>query len=247
MSDEKELENWLDRVSDKVSRNVTIVTPKDIDQDYFLHISKDISVKEFIPFISKRQGDKEDRTIARITVAPMLLGCMIGYANDSYDFLNLIPNGKSEELGYRGGYKIYSVPFKAAIKPANKLVYDSKNSDEHWLVTYSKETVTYKPEPVGKMFYRGIMFVPRKDKLPFMEGTLYVEVTKEEGIPFSKNIFLNKGYHIIDGPIQNHIYSWKDDKVFKVRQIDKAEYLLAKNQSAALLGFTEPVPSYLSW
>jgi len=239
----KKLEVWLEHTSDKVKRNVEIISPDDLKQPFLLHISKDNNIKVFIPAISTRQATSEDRTVPRVTTAPTLLGCIIGYAVSNQDFFN------AKDDNYLGGYKIYALPFEAALKPNGRLVYDQRNSDEHWMIAYDKDTSSITPEKVGRLFYQSIQFVPRKDhgKEPAGEGTLYIEITKEEGIRFSKNIFLDKGFYIVTGPIDRNVNTWQTDSGFKARKIDRAEFMSVKSSVADLLGFTEPQPHYLKW
>ena len=59
---EKQLEDKLSLVNEKVKSNVTIVTPKEVGQDFMLHIAKK-RFKELTPNISKRAGAKEDNTL----------------------------------------------------------------------------------------------------------------------------------------------------------------------------------------
>src|ERR1700741_3061096 len=101
MSPSEELTQWLETVSEKVRKNVTVVTPEEVKQDYFLHISTDTSIKKFVPVIGRRQAYSEDRSVPRVTVAPTLLGCFIGYAKADYDFQNTPSTAKNDQKGYK--------------------------------------------------------------------------------------------------------------------------------------------------
>lgn len=244
----QELDDWLNTASEKVQRNVKIVTPDDLGQDCLLHVSVNTNIREFIPFIGKRQSPQEDRTVPRICVCPTLLGCFIGYGDAETTFLDIAP-GSPTNVGavYKGGWKIYALPFKAALKPSGKLVWDGKHSDEHWLVPYSKDTAVYKGEAAGKAFCHAITLVGRADKIPSGEIILYVEVARDKGIQFSKQHLLTKGCWRITGPLFRNTASPADDKQHVIEEISKSDYSAAKNQTAALLGITDPVPAYLSW
>lgn len=239
----EQLEKWLESAAEKVQRNATIVTPVDIEQDFLLHISTDTAIRKFIPLIGRRQAPSEDRTVPRITVAPTLLGCFIGYAQADGDFRALAADGSKEEDGYKGGWKIYSFPFEAALKPNNKLVYDSAQSDEMWLTSYSPETTEYIPETAGKMFFRSMRLVGRTGKKPYAEVEIFVEISKATGVRWSKNHYLDKGYWKIEGPYQQHVSSWKDDRDFHIKAITREEYLSAKVASADLLS----LPPHQRW
>lgn len=243
MEPSEQLEKWLESAAEKVRRNVTIVTPVDLEQDYLLHISTNTAIRKFVPLIGRRQAPSEDRTVARITVAPTLLGCFIGYAQADGDFRALSADGTKEEDGYKGGWKIYCFPFEAALKPNNKLVYDSSASDEMWLTSYSPETTEYIPETAGKMFFRSMRYVGRSGRKPYAEVEIYIEITKESGVRFSKNHFLDKGYWKVEGPYQQHVSSWKDDREFHVANVTREEYLSAKLASADLLS----LPPHQRW
>jgi hypothetical protein len=253
MSAIEELEDFLETTSEKVRKNVNVITTESSGINSLLHISKDTNLKQFIPRIGTRQGASEDRTIPRITTAPTILGCLIGYVGSKYDFLELMSDGAKENLGYKGGFIIYDFDYAAALKPNNRLVYDSANSDEHWLVSYSKETVEYNPTKAGKVFYKIIRFVSSSGNLPVEEGTLVVEVIKEEGLMFSKNIHLTKGYYVIEGPVANSKSFWNKDTDFRVDKISEEEYKSYKNESAALLSLEDyksslvDKPSYMKW
>jgi hypothetical protein len=242
MSQTDELAQWLETVPEKVRKNVSIVTPVEVKQDFFLHISTATNIKKFIPLIGRRQAYSEDRTVPRVTVAPTLLGCLIGYAKADHDFREYHSTGKPEHGNYKGGWKIYALPFEAALKPNARMVYDAQASDEHWLVSYSRETNEYIPQAAGKMFYRSLRLIGRSGKKPAGEMELYVEVTKEDGLRFSKSHFLNPGYYRVVGPVQENVASWKDDSEYVVTPIDKDDYLSAKNAAADLLGFKDPPP-----
>jgi hypothetical protein len=235
-----------------------VVTPEDLKKDcphesydgsYFLHISNNPNIRKFIPQLTLRGAPSENRDITRVYVAPTLLGCFIGYGQAGSEFANKTADGNDEENGYKGGWKIYALPFRAALKPNRKMCMDQKESDEHWMVTYSPDTTEYIPESAGRVFYHQIVLTGRSKKTPEAWVTMYVEITKEDGLRFSENHFLKKGCYRIEGPEQQHVESWRDDKEFKVVPISRGDYQAAKAQSAALLSYKEleNPPHYLKW
>jgi len=244
MKPEKELETWLETSPEKVRRNVEIVTPETLGSDFLLHISTNSSIKKFTPHIGQRQATSEDRTVPRVTVANTLLGCFIGYSASFHDFSKLASTGKKEEGSYKGGWVIYALPFKAALRPTPKLVYDAKQSGEHWLVSYSPQEIEYKPILIGKVFYRSVTLVARAGKQPDAFADMYVEVNTETPILFSENIKLTKGYWIITGPMDYRVASWKTDKAFSAKEISKSDYLTSKTAAAGMLSYDER-PAYL--
>lgn len=244
MYTKEEMEEWLIAASEKVRRNVAVVTPASLGQDYLLHISSNTQLRKFVPMIGHRQSNMEDRTMPRICVCPTVLGCMIGYAKAEHDFNEGVADGKT---GWKGGWKIYAFPFDVALRPNKRLVYDADTSDEMWLTTYNRDTAEYIPEAAGKMFYRAVRMTGQSGGRPHGDFEMYVEITREGGVAFSKTAHLDKGYWYIEGPIQQNVRDWKDDKSYVVKPVERAEYLSAKNQCADLLGLKETVPAYLKW
>jgi hypothetical protein len=169
---------------------------------------------------------------------------MIGYAATEYDF---IERAGSQVANWKGGWNIYAVPFEAALKPATRLVYDVRSSDEHWLVHYSKDTAEYVPVLAGKMFFHNLIMVGRNGKSPTFEMTLYIEVKWAEGLRFSKRHFLEKGCWRIEGTAPQNVFSANDDKEYKVTRIPESEYKEMKSASADLLSFNDNVPASLQW
>lgn len=245
MSDITDMEDLLAHTDAKVNSNVNIVTPELIGQDYLIHISMDTALNKMTPYIGMRQGPQEDRTLPRICVSSTLIGAMCGYAAMEIDFLDLAPGNKLDNGDtYKGGMKIYALPFKVALDPNKKLVYDAEHTDEYWLVSYNKETISYKPEPAGKMFYRSMTFVPRNGKKPAAEGELYVEITKEDGLQLTRDLKLDKGHWVIEGTTPQFLtMKYKDAtirKQFKVKKIDRAEFMSQKKAVADMLSLKEP-------
>lgn len=239
------METFLKLTTDRVARNVSVVSNKMIDQKFMLHISSDkMNNKPYVPWIGRRQAETEDRTVPRITVAPTLYGCYIGYAQFITQFFGYNPDN---DTGYKQGLYIHEIEFEEALKPNNRLVYDSTRSDEHWLVTYDLDTRTYKGKVIGKMFINELKVKPVSGKEVVVAATIYVEINKPEGVRLSKNYFLSKGYHVIENVDDANLCSWDKDKELSVREIGKAEYEAAKHHSAALLSLNIDKPPFVKW
>jgi len=247
MSDREDLERYIEILSPAVRRNVEIITPNDVMGGYLFHISTNTNIRRFVPLIGFRQAKSEDRTVPRVCTAPTLLGCLIGYAAAEKDFREKKPTGLEEDDFYKGGFKIYGFEFKHALRPKKALVYDQAYSDECWLVAYNKETSEFQPINFGKVFYRSITSYGRADKTPYNVVEIYVDVQHNDGIRFSENQFLTKGYWKITGPEQKHVAGWKDDKSFTFEQISKSEYADLKNLSAGLLSYENALPNFTKW
>ncbi len=239
------MELFLKLTIDKVAKNVTVVTKEELGQDFMLHISPvKMNNKPYIPWIGRRQANMEDRTIPRITVAPTLYGCYIGYGQLILQCINYNPANHGD---YKQGLYIHEIEFDESLKPNNKLVYDASRSDEHWLVTYDEETKVYKGKVIGKLFITEIKTKPISGKEIVVAATIYVEVNKLEGIRFSKNIFLSKGYHVIENISEVHQCAWDKDKEITVKEISSSDYESAKRQSAAMLSLTVNKPPFTKW
>jgi hypothetical protein len=240
----KEIKDYVDLLPEKVNKNVEIVSTKDLGQDFFLHISPDImSRKSYIPWISHRQAKTEDRTTPRITVSDYLYGCIIGYDSllmDAYDYPNVYKNKEKQ------GVYIHEIEFEYCLKPNNKLVYDQSNSNEHWLVTYSQDTKEYKGKIIGKLFVTEITTKLIYGKDSDIVYKLAVEIKKDEGVKFSSNIFLNKGYWLITCTSTAN-KSYDKDKDFKAEQLTKQQYEELKQVSATMLSINNKLPTFTKW
>jgi hypothetical protein len=241
----EDLKAWYERAPEKIRQASKIVTPDEYPSPYMFHISKNPKIKEFIPFIGRRQGESEDRTIPRITVAPYLIGCMIGYADVEKDFmLNKERDKEKSKIPFLGGWKIYGFKYDGALKPTKKLVYDAKNSDECWLTTYNEATQRYVASVVGEFFYKSITFQAR-DKDPWSEGEFYLKTTTL--LPFTKRHILQPGFYRIRGLTPQFVRDYVDDKHYEVEPISEADYLKAKHGVADMLAYQKPDPIFLNW
>lgn len=232
------MENFLSLLPDKVKKGVKVVTAAELGMDHLLHISTNGKIKEFIPFITQRSVDSEDRSVPRVCTAPTLLGCLIGYGIASDDFLNP-PESRDS---YKGGWYIYGLPFEKAIKPAPSLLEDQRCGDEHWLVTYNTDTRVYAPVMIGKCFYKEITALGVSNDIPIRRVKMLVEIAADIPVKLGASITLTKGYWEIEGdePVLKSD-SWKNDKAYTVTEIDKETYNGSKKLSADLLSFSNPV------
>lgn len=240
----KEIEEFVNLSIDKVRDNVEIVSKEELGQDFFLHISPDrMSSKKYIPIIGRRQNKTEDRTIPRVTVSDYLYGCVVGYVamlTDAYNYPYVDDNKKKQ------GLYIHEIKFEQALKPNNKLVFDQNRSNEHWLVTYNEDTKEYSNTVIGKMFVTEIVTKLRSNKDSKIEYTLLVEINKPEGVKFSKNIFLNKGYWCLK-LISSERDSYLNDKDFKAEEISKETYNKIKDVSATMLSINQENSFFTNW
>lgn len=234
----KQIEEKLSIVSDKVYKNVEVVTTRDVAHGLLLHISTDSKLGKLIPYISPRQAASEDRTVPRICTAPTILGCILGYSKTIFDFLYGFDKEVMKDTDYVGGFSIYSIDFDFALKPNSRLVYDAAVTDEHWLISYNEDTVTYNPTKVAKMFISSVTYNGQDKKLPSAEYTFYLEVLSEK-LQFNSKRILDKGYYKISGPIDQETKNFKQDKDFNIKNVDAKEFDNAKLNTASLLSHKE--------
>lgn len=246
--DYEEIQKWISLQSKEVRDNSLIVDCVNLKQNFMLHIDKE-TPKVFVPMMPRSASLTENNTAARITVAPNLVGCFIGYARAETDFLAGSASDVIKSTQFKGGYSICSLPFTHAIFPAPKLVYDSKRSNEHWLVTYNQQTLEYVPEKIGKLFVSKVTYLAETGKLPSPEFEIYIEVNKPSGILFSPSIHLKAGYHktVVSFERKKHPGSTNEEDNFEVTEISKQEYDKVKKLSAAMLSRDDTAPHFLKW
>ena len=193
-----EFKETLSLFNNKITRNTQIVTPESLGQHYLLHIAKE-KFKELLPNVSRRAAYSEDNTIPRIHTAPALIECINGYASITHDILNGDFETKSKKGLYKGGYYIYFIPFEYALKPNNKLVYDAEATNEHWLITYNKETKTYKTSNVGRVINVGCSFTPDAINNGTKESIfLAIEIPKDQVLRLDEKQVISSGYWSVD-------------------------------------------------
>lgn len=238
MTNLEEMSRFLSLQPNRISKHLEVVNKEELGP--LLHVSTNRDIRKFTPFVTQRTGNNENRSVPRISTAPTLLGCLIGYVAALYDF-----EDSSYEKGYRGGWYIYEIPYELALKPSPNLLYDQANSDEHWLVTYSKSTRDYPAHLKGKFFYKGVQWTSRSGQRPFREMTMFVE-TFEDSVRFGKQQVLGKGFWEIKGPepSQNTEF-WHEDHLYSVKRLSQVEYNAVKKISADMLFMLKPVS--LKW
>lgn len=239
--------------SDSVRTNSQIVDADLVGQPYMLHIDKN-TPKVFTPMMPRSADPREDNTIARITVAPTLIGCYIGYQRGHDNFLEGSKKDPEDTDSFRGGYEICLLPFQHCLKVNNTLVPDASLSGEHWLVGYTEETREYKPEHVGKVFVSKITQKAVSGDAPATFLTIYIEVKREQGFKFSPNIHMTPGYW--KATVLWNAGEWPNcekEGNFDVKHVSQEEYESAKHLSAAMLSMEsqqalmKKAPAFTRW
>lgn len=234
-SDLTAISQWHALQSKKVQSNAKVVSAGEVGSGYMLHIDK-TTPKKFIPMMPRSAALSEDNTTARITVAPTLMGCFIGYARGHDDFWYGTEPSVVKASKFRGGYDICVIPFTHCLQPNEKLVYDALRSGEHWLVPYDKKTLEYIPVSAGKVFLSDVTIQAVSGCSPASVFTMWIECTTPEGFKFSASTHLKPGcYRVKVAWSDTASGDVKDEKAFKVVSVSKADYGKAKALSANLL------------
>ena len=238
--DIEELKDAVRLMSSGVQKNTSIITPDELGSEFFYHISFG-KFSEFVPNISRRAGMTEDNTVPRVHVADTLNNAWNGYATGPYLMANIQPSknkAKGLKADYKGGFYIHRIPFRACLKPNNRLVYDSSFTNEHWLVTYNEMTRVFPATCIGRVVGEFVTFIPRTDKMPIELCTLVLEVDSPDGLKLAKGIHLKKGFYRYKTSTQ--------DGVQDIEEINKSEFLSVKTTSAAMLSESNvEVPRFL--
>lgn len=232
MNDKELMEKYLSNFNNGVAENVTIVTASELGQRWLYHISLDPKIKQFVPSLTRRTAQKEDRSVPRISTAPTIIGCILGYQYDINEFL-----GNDVEDGWKGGWYIYGFESEVSLLPKKKLLYDVRNSDEHWLVPYTAKKWSYPAKVIGKFFYRRAS-VYNEGKYQKWEVEVAVEVTRGCEVRFFNGLTLTEGYWSF--VFNRTIYEWKKGTAEHVRQLSPSEWKKLKVLHADMLSYQEP-------
>jgi hypothetical protein len=220
----------LSTYSESVRKNLTIVSRDEARAPYLLHVTPEKKPK-YIPRIGTKQNPTEDRTVTRITAADTLLGCIIGYAvlwNDVTEY-----TGKDLKKGsFLNGLYIQKISFEYMLRPTKKLVFDRDASNEHWLVSYNKDTTEYPSEQIGKFLVEKIELLPSKDTAT--TDVYHILVETSEPIWLSSDIILSNGHHRVKFSLTRKTH-WAAKKGIEVERIEQSDFKAAKDRIAAML------------
>ena len=247
----EDIDYWYSLREPNIKKNLKIVNQEDIG--LLLHVSTNGKIKEFIPRIStEKYLVDEDLTTPRISTADTLFGCINSAFNIDSDFIYErvnTPHGDATVKGkYLGGYYIYTFDYEYAIKPNKKAMEDTKFTNEHWLVTYNKQTIKYIPRIIGKFFVKSVTYTkPLGDESKIIsKGTteLYLE-TYEDNIKLTLHKSLNKGTYLIETNNPCYIDITNKNANVIVKEIPDGEFKEKKKLNASLLSYAEP--NFLKW
>lgn len=232
MTELDQCQSYMDSFKNGVGRNCTVVSPEELGQEFLYHISVDPGIKKFVPSLTHRTAKKEDRSVPRVSTAPTIFGCLIGYQQDRWDWEDGRTNKK-----WRDGWYIYGFRNEVCVKPHEKILYDVNATEERWLVPYNSEKWGYKAEIIGKFFYRQVSEVQLNGgATKHIEA--YFEVADDASVIFSPGVVLTPGYWMV------HFNRWAQlndkDVIITCSKLTSGEWIKVKGLTADLLSHQEP-------
>lgn len=232
MNDVEACEAYIASFRNGVGKNCEIISPEDLGQEFLYHISVNPGIKKFVPQLTQRSAPKEDRSVPRVSVAPTIFGCILGYQQDRADW----EWGRSNK-GWKDGWYVYGFRNEVSVKPSVKVLYDADFTDERWLVPYKPEKWQYPAEIIGKYFYRSVREYQRN---AFGEKTIEVffEVAKGAVIRFSHDLVLAEGYWTFE--FSRWAKGWDKAEISSLRKLDSTEWKKVKGATAEMLSYQEP-------
>jgi len=236
--DNEEIKQWLSLQPTNIKSAVKFSHIDEAGPMY--HMSLDGEISKFIPFVPRRAANKENVSVPRVSVAPSIMGCFIGYMASWKDIAWPGDNVKNKK--FKNGWYLYELPYEYCIKPNKKLLFDQENSNEHWLVTYSPATREYRPVIVAKMFYSELNIMPKAGSVPEYRTKLVIEVLSDRGILLGGDRTLGKGAWMVEGPLLEDHARWNDLKPYSIAPISAAHYALLKGYVASMLSLESLSP-----
>ncbi len=232
MNDVEACEAHIVSFRNGVGKNVQVVGPEELGQEFLYHISIDPGIKKFVPQLTQRSAPKEDRSVPRVSVAPTIIGCILGYQKDRFDWEEGRYNKK-----WRDGWYIYGFRNEVSIKPSVKILFDADFTDERWLVPYKPEKWQYPAEIIGKYFYRSVNARQLNGKYKKVIE-MFFEVSKGATVRIKDDVVLSEGFWAFD--YGRWVEGWDKGEIENLRKLDATEWKKVKGATAELLSYQEP-------
>lgn len=242
------LKSFLETKPEEMVSQLKIVTKDEVKNGVLYHVSKNGKLTKFIPYVSQRTLDDEDRIFPRVSTSPTLAGCLMGYQSDLSDF-HRHSSGRSLEgtpVKFRGGWYVYELPFEVAVRPTKELVPDADRSDEHWLLAYDKETAEYQGKMAGRFFYEAVTYLPDKEDT-IVSVVIYAAIESDTPVAFNDKVTLTKGYWRLKVVGLHNAESWDKIPEVNAEQISKIEYDSVKRFAASLLSLEDIQSASYRW
>lgn len=247
--DKQALLHFLSLIPDNQRKELSVVTPDQLQQSHLLHMSRDNGLQNFTPAISARVLNGENRSIPRICTAPTLVGCVLGHASDISDYTGRNDGSSVDQkkaIPFKGGWILYGFEFDVALRPSRRLVEDVERTDEHWLVSYDDETVKYKPVKLAKFFYQSVSFVAT-GSVPRTDVEMLVEVLTDIPVRFDRKTTLGKGCWKVKCQGFHNASRWDKVATVETEKMLPVDYNNAKRLVASMLSFEDVGPPSSRW
>lgn len=246
----QEIMSWLLLQSKEVQRNAEVRHFSQAGSQIRIDIK---TPSKFTPRMPLSAFEGENNSCPRICTAPSLLGCMIG-VGIGYIAKNFIygKDFRDESNPYRGGCIISTFDYEWVVRPNKRLLEQGSRTDEHWLVAYAPEFSEYKPRKIGKAFCVGLQYGPADAGSANTAATETMVIHLEHKDPrglliapgktippgmFEIRLRMKNGKNVITGAV----YSIHENNHITIKPISKSEYMVSKQQSAALLSHDSPI------
>lgn len=212
----------LSRIPQKIHKDISVLSKKDLNRHVLYHISDNDRIKEFIPRITSRTLGSENRSIPRISCSLDIAGAIAGHSATEYMF---------SDPTFAGVFQLYALPFEYCVKPKAGLVADANQTREHWLTTYSRDTEVYVPIKLGRFFYESIRLFRPKQEVVY---EMIVEIL-EDDVYLTSNKLLDKGYWRVVGrsprAYRKHHATRKPMTIESMTMISKSEWKALKDNN----------------
>jgi hypothetical protein len=247
-SDLKEIQEFLTLQPNVVKQNCSIVSSENAQQKFMLRIDK-FTPDVFIPNMPKSAMPSENTNTPRITVAPTLIGCMIGYFRIERDVQDGTHPDAHGHLKFAGGYTINKLDYRHCLLPNENMVGDAKSSQEHWLVPYSIDSVEYEPNVIGQIFVSSVTYLPNSGHWPGVRIEMYLKLEKEDEIQLLPGRKVKPGHYRYTVYWPNvRLRSVEDvNSLVSVEAIDATTYNEVKKAKADMLSFKDRLPGFVGW
>lgn len=246
--DLEEIQEFLKLQTAEVQEDCKIVSVDDLGQEYLIRIDKKPPPK-FVPNMPKSAMSTENTTTPRITTAPTLVGCMIGYFRIERDVIDGTAPDVHGNVKFAGGYSISKLKIRHCLKPGSSMVTDADSSDEHWIVPYSIDSVEYVPEIIGQLFVGSVTYLPVSNHWPGVRLEMYLKVDTDDGFQIMPGKRVGKGYYRFTVYWKNiRTRSVKDEGcLIGLEPIDQLSYDEQKNLKASMLSLKDQLPGFSGW
>lgn len=189
------LKETLEIFSPKVVKNSKVAKNDTFPVPYGLRIDTPKVPKQFWPRMPASAARSEDSTVPRVVTASTLIGCMVG-ATYVYEYALRLRDYDYECTNY---YHISVFDFDYCLLPNKNLVYDAEDTQEQWLVPYSKETAFYEAKQIGEIFLAGLSSEMKPNaKANALTGVFFMSVLRDPGVAVTTKQILGKGFYKLE-------------------------------------------------